>query len=129
MNGLINQVAFVTLRFSLYTELTTKRIEGGGPCARPNHRTEVATAEQRVLGPTDTRRVHSGLFVAERTPLGAHVDDAVADHQATLAADHVARPVVLDERGVRMRIAHDLVRDVAPARRDETAPEREWERV
>ncbi len=67
---------------------------------------EIGAAEQRVLGAADTRPVFGAAVVGERSPLGAHVDHAVAHDQPALRADHVPRVVVLHERRVRVGRTH-----------------------
>lgn len=90
--------------------LTAKRVERRRPGSRPDHCRQIAAAQQRILRTADTRRIDARLFVAERAPLGADIDDTVADNEAAFGADHVAGAVVLDQRRVRMRVAAHPIR-------------------
>ena len=86
----------------------TRGVKRGCAPGRSNHGREVTAAEQGVFRPTDTRSVLSALLIAERSPLGANVDDPVADDEATLGADHVAGAVILDEgRAGMLRALHE----------------------
>lgn len=78
------------------------RIEGGLARGGADHGGEVAAAEQVVLGSTHTRSILAAFLVGEGPPFGAHVNHAIAHHQTALGADHVARPMVLDQIRVRM---------------------------
>ena len=70
-------------------------VEPGGAGRRADHGGEVAAAEESVLGTADARSVVAAFLVAESSPLRADVDDAVADDEAALGADHVSGAVVL----------------------------------
>ena len=72
-------------------------VKPGGAGGRPDHGGEVAAAEKRVFGATDSRSVVAAFLVAEGSPFGADVDDSVADDEAAFGADHVAGAVVLKE--------------------------------
>lgn len=87
----------------------SKGVKGCGSCARTNYGGQVAATEQRILRSTDTTGIHAALLVAKGTPLGAHINYAVPNHQTTLGANHIASPVVLDERRFGVCVAAHLV--------------------
>ena len=60
----------------------------------------------RIFGSSDTRSVIASFLVRERSPLGADIDDAIADDKATFGANHVARAIILDHGRIWMLRAH-----------------------
>lgn len=68
--------------------------------AKRNRGGELRPVQQRVRAISHTRRVIVALvIVCKRTPLGARVDDAIAQHEAARAADHVARGKLFNQVG------------------------------
>ena len=69
---------------SVVIDCCARSIKARLASAWADHGGKVTGAQQGVLRPANTRLVLPALVVAECPPLGAHVNDSVPHHQATL---------------------------------------------
>ena len=67
-----------------------------------NRRRQIGAIEERIFWRANTRWIGARAFIVERAPLCADVNEPIADNEAAICANDVARSMILDEIGVRM---------------------------